>query len=93
MMRDLKTRKLGRPKLQLHKLLEEHGAWNGYPVCTFKHENIYKKKTYKFKGRIIGVVVDGDFKQYKILTDDGKTWHKHKMLDEVKIIQPGKIDE
>ena len=52
-----------------------------------------RKKTYKFKGRIIGLVVDGDFKQYKILTDDGKTWHKHKVLDEVQIIKPGKLDE
>ena len=50
MMRDLKTRKLGRPKLQLHKLLEEHGAWNGYPVCPLRSiETIKKAINYSIK--------------------------------------------
>ena len=88
-MRDLKTRKLDRAKLVLHKLLTAQGAWRSYPVCTFKHRNLYYNKDYIFEGYLIGEVVTDDFKQCKILTYDGKQWHKHKTLDEVKIIKPG----
>jgi len=89
-MRDLTKRKLDRPKLKLHQLLTDSSAWNGYPLCSFKHRNLYNKKDYIFEGRILHEVVEDDFKRYKILTDDGKLWHKHKLLDEVKIIEPGK---
>ena len=92
-MRNLKNRKLDRPKLQVHKILTEHGAWQNYPVCTFKHRNLYNKKDYIFEGYVLGEVVTNDFKQYKILTYDGKQWHKHKILDEVKIIKQGYMDD
>jgi len=74
-------------------MLTEHGAWQNYPVCTFKHRNLYNKKDYTFEGYVLGEVVTNDFKQYKILTYDGKQWHKHKILDEVKIIKEGYMDD
>jgi len=74
-------------------MLTEHGAWQNYPVCTFKHRNLYNKKDYTFEGYVLGEVVTNDFKQYKILTYDGKYWHKHKILDEVKIIKEGYMDD
>ena len=92
-MRDLKTRKLNRPKLELHKLLTTQGAWRSYPLCTFKHRNLYNNKDYTFEGYVLAEVVTDNFKQYKILTYDGKQWHKHKVLDEVKIIKPGSNNE
>jgi len=74
-------------------MLTEHGAWQNYPVCTFKHRNLYNNKDYTFEGYVLGEVVTNDFKQYKILTYDGKHWHKHKILDEVKIIKEGYMDD
>jgi hypothetical protein len=82
------NRKLDRPKLKLFKRLEELGAWKGYPICTFKHKNLYNKKEYTFEGYIIGEIVEDDFRKYKILTYDGKEWQKHKRLDQVQIIKP-----
>ena len=92
-MQDLKTKKLNRPKLELHKLLTTQGAWRSSPVCTFKHRNLYNNKDYTFEGYVLAEVVTYNFKQYKILTYDGKQWHKHKVLDEVKIIKPGSNNE
>ena len=87
-MRDIKNRKLDRPKYQLYKMLADDDAWSGYPVCTFKHRNLYNKKEYIFEGHIINKVIEDDFVKYKIMTYDGKTWCKHKILDDIKIIKP-----
>jgi peroxiredoxin len=88
-MREIKSRKLNRPKYQLYKALADTGAWSSYPVCTFKHHNLYNRKEYVFEGHIIDEIIVGDFIKYKIMTYDGKTWQKHKILDDVKIIKPG----
>ena len=81
-----------KPKLALYRELAKTGAWDGYPVCTFKHINLHTGEEYIFEGHIIHEVIEGDYKRYKILTYDGKYWLKHKLMDEVKIIKNGSMN-
>jgi len=87
------NRKKINPKLSVYQQLAKEGAWSHYPICMFKHTNPYNKKVHTFEGHLITKVITGDFIKYKILTYDGKYWHKHKLLDEIKIIKPGSLDE
>lgn len=86
------NRKKINPKLSVYQQLAKEGAWSNYPVCTFRHYNLYNNKKYIFEGHLIVEVKTGNFSKFKILTYDGKYWHKHKLLDEIKIIKPGVLD-